>query len=62
MRMFKKSTHGIIEVADEDNNIRKVCKCQVKKKHKNQDGSISFPVYECPELTHSHGFGTQTGI
>lgn len=53
--------HEITRVQDTKGNERKVCKCQVKERHLS-DGTVDFPVFECPWLTKKTGFGTEEGI
>lgn len=60
--IVNRTSHYIIKVQDQDGGTRKVCKCQIKDKHINEEAKVEFPVFECPELTEKYGFGTQSGI
>lgn len=55
-------THEVIRVRDKEDKVRKICRCQLKEEHINDDDTVSFPIYECPEMTARHGFGTQHGL
>lgn len=61
--MFVKRTpHRIVTVKDTEGDSRRVCKCQLKKKHITESEKVEFPVYECPRMTERFGFGTEQGL
>jgi hypothetical protein len=62
IKIGKDDTHEVIEVRNEEDKIKKICRCQLKEKHINEDDTVSFPVYECPKMTGKFGFGTETGL
>lgn len=62
LSFIQRQNHEIVEVRDTEKDLRRVCKCQMKERHINEQGLVEFPVFECPWLTKKTGFGTENGV